>query len=69
MNVRVLRIYDRWGELVFEKYDFPLNDYFSGWDGTFRKKKAMPGVYACYVEFKTYLGAVEKKFGDVTLLR
>src|SRR5213075_1716170 len=32
-RVQVLRIFNRWGEVVFEKMNFPLNDASYGWDG------------------------------------
>ncbi len=36
----LLRIYDRWGSLVFE-----TNDLYKGWDGTFRGQASAIGVY------------------------
>jgi gliding motility-associated-like protein len=36
----LLRIYDRWGELLFE-----TNDLTKGWDGTFNGQAMEPGVY------------------------
>jgi gliding motility-associated-like protein len=35
-RVKSLRIFDRWGEVVFEKKDFAVNDASVGWDGRFR---------------------------------
>jgi FOG: PKD repeat len=35
-RVKMLRIFNRWGEVVFEKKDFPVNDAASGWNGTFK---------------------------------
>lgn len=35
-----LKIYDRWGELIFE-----TDDINEGWDGTFRGKDVMEGVF------------------------
>ncbi|MBC7778240.1 MAG: gliding motility-associated C-terminal domain-containing protein [Phycisphaerae bacterium] len=68
-KIKVLRFYDRWGDLVFERYDFPPNDEQQGWDGVFRKKPAPTGVYIYYLELEYYDGIVEKKKGDVTLIR
>ena len=34
-RVKMLRIFNRWGEVVFEKKDFPVNNAASGWDGRF----------------------------------
>ena len=41
----VFRIYDRWGEMVFEG----LNRA-DGWDGTFRGKALDPDVYDYYLK-------------------
>lgn len=68
-KIKVLRFYDRWGELVFERYDFPPNEEQQGWDGVFRKKPASAGVYVYYLELEYYDGRIGKKKGDVTLIR
>ena len=34
LPIQSLRIFDRWGELVFENQNFMTNDPASGWDGT-----------------------------------
>ncbi|MBQ7490148.1 MAG: gliding motility-associated C-terminal domain-containing protein [Bacteroidales bacterium] len=60
----IFRIYNRWGELLFE-----TTDINSGWDGTFKGKDCSTGVYDYYLEVQC-LGY--KKFfkkGNVTLLR
>jgi CHU_C Type IX secretion signal domain len=69
-RIELLRIYDRWGELVWEDRDMPLNsDGSQGWNGTFRGKKVNPGVFA----FVAYIRFVDKEViqytGDVTVER
>ena len=60
----VCRIFDRWGELVFESYD-----RLDGWDGTFRGKDMDPDVYDYYLKV-TCIDNVESIIkGNVTLLR
>ncbi len=63
------RVFDRWGELVFEKEDFPLNEEPLGWDGVFRGKPAISGVYAWMAEIEFIDETVKILKGDVTLLR
>jgi len=46
-RIELLRIYDRWGSLVFEARDIPLNDPYLGWDGQFRGEP-VDGVFAFY---------------------
>ncbi len=64
-----LRVYDRWGELVFENRNTPLNDAASGWNGTFKGKDMNSGVFAWTAEILFYDEEVILYHGDVTLLR
>jgi gliding motility-associated-like protein len=68
-GVRVLRVYDRWGELVFDGVDMTLNDGAAGWDGTFRGKNSASGIYAWYAEVEFIDGFILVLKGDITLLR
>jgi gliding motility-associated-like protein len=68
-KVLSMRLYDRWGELMFEKYNFPVNDPTSGWDGKFRGQEVNPGVYVYVIEVALSLGGTEIITGDVTVIR
>jgi len=58
------RIYDRWGELLFESFDRS-----SGWNGEFRGKQMDPDTYDYYLRV-TCLDDVENIVkGNITLLR
>ena len=58
------RVYDRWGELVFESFD-----RLDGWDGKFRDKLLDPDTYDYYLKV-TCIDDVESIIkGNVTLLR
>jgi len=59
-----LRIYTRWGELIFESQDIKI-----GWDGYHRDKICAGGVYIWKVRCKYSNGSVDIKTGDVTLFR
>ncbi len=70
-NARVLdfRVYDRWGEQVFQTGNFNLNDTAAGWDGNFRDKPLDPGVYVWILEVQ-YIDGVREVFrGNTTLIR
>lgn len=59
-----LRIYNRWGEFIFETTDTEI-----GWDGTYKGKEAPVEAYA-YVLNVTFIdGTTFYKKGNVTLLR
>ena len=60
----VFKVYDRWGEKVFE-----TTDLSRGWDGLYRGKPCEPGVYDYHLQV-TCLGMKRYfKKGNVTLLR
>jgi len=47
-TVLSFRIYDRWGELIFERKNIDLNDEHNGWNGTYKGAK-LPGDTYVYV--------------------
>ncbi|MCB0543086.1 MAG: gliding motility-associated C-terminal domain-containing protein, partial [Saprospiraceae bacterium] len=63
------RVYDRWGEKLYEDSDFSVNDETRGWDGSFRGRNCDPGVYVWYVEVEYRDGYRESLSGNVTLIR
>ncbi len=67
-RVRSLRIFNRWGEVVFEKRDFPVNDPNSGWNGSFRGKRPQPDVYIYQAEVFCDNGEIIKLDGNIALI-
>lgn len=60
-----MRVYNRWGELVFE-----TNDITEGWNGVFRNTQQPMGVFVYYIEyFNSCSQKKETVAGNVTLLR
>lgn len=49
-KVQSLRIFNRYGQIVFLKTDFNANDRSAGWDGTFKGKPADLGGYIYTLE-------------------
>jgi len=49
-KIKNLKVYNRWGEIVFEKSMFNANDETAGWDGTFKGTKLSPDVYIYMLE-------------------
>lgn len=68
-RVLTFRLFDRWGELLYEGADFPLNDPASGWDGNFRGQPMDPGVYVWVLEVEYRDGVREVFKGNTTLIR
>lgn len=59
-----IRIYDRWGELIFETMN-----QAEGWDGTLDGKPVVAGVYVYYVQAICTNGETVIKQGNITLIR
>ena len=68
-SIKELKIFDRWGNLVFSQNDFPANDKSYGWDGTYNGKKLNPGVFVYYAIFQMNQRKDIKMVGDVTIMR
>jgi len=68
-HIRALRIYNRWGELVYERLNFKANDPQSGWDGQLRGRPASSDVYIYAAEVVCSNNQILPVKGDITLLR
>lgn len=68
-KILLFRVYDRWGELLYEDHNFPVNELSRGWDGSFRGQACDPGVYVWVLEAEYVDGFVERLQGNVTLIR
>ena len=68
-SIEYLRVFNRWGGLVYEGKNLDINDESMGWDGTRNGEPMAPGVYTFYasVLFVDQVTRIIK--GDVTLLR
>ncbi len=67
--VTLFRVFDRWGELLYEASDFAVNDPNIGWDGRFRGQLMDVGVYTWYAEVLFLSGDKAVFKGHTTLLR
>lgn len=68
-TVRYFRIYNRWGELVFEKNNFNANDPSTGWDGKVKGKDVNPEVFVWLCEVICDKGTGTLFKGNVAVLR
>ncbi|MEL6989385.1 MAG: gliding motility-associated C-terminal domain-containing protein, partial [Bacteroidota bacterium] len=67
--IESLEVYDRWGNRVFRKTDFPANIPEEGWDGTYKGKRLNPGVFVYVFQVRMRSGEREQIQGDVSLIR
>jgi len=70
-DINYFQVYDRWGELMYERTNFyPNNDNFGeGWNGKFKGDFVNPGVYIYVVEVDFLDGRTLLYRGDVTVVR
>ncbi|MEM9919795.1 MAG: gliding motility-associated C-terminal domain-containing protein, partial [Bacteroidota bacterium] len=68
-EIKSFRVFDRWGELVFERVGFLPNQELEGWDGRLGGQLMDNGVYIYYAEIRFVDGWEELHQGDVTLVR
>jgi gliding motility-associated-like protein len=68
-NILTFRIFDRWGELIYEDKNFTVNQLDRGWDGQFRGQPVDPGVFVWVLEAEYIDGHRDILKGNVTLIR
>ena len=69
LEIKGFSIFDRWGNLLYQKGPFQPNDLQYGWDGNFEGQPMNAGVYVFYAEVVFLDGFTELFKGDVTLMR
>lgn len=67
-QVNHMRVYDRWGNKVFENLNFQTNDTGEGWNGRYQGERLNPGVFVYHLEALTTGGEVIMRVGSVTLV-
>lgn len=68
-NIRSMRIFNRWGEPVFEASNFKANDASKGWNGTYRGQAAPNDVYVYFVEVICENNSVLMYSGNIAVIR
>ena len=68
---RILRmhVYDRWGERLFERYNFQPNQDQLGWNGLQNGRFMQPGMFTYLIEVEYIDDRTEIFTGDLTLIR
>ncbi len=66
-QINSFQVFNRWGELVFENFNFLPNNPTEGWDGKFRGEQLNPAVYVYWTEVEFIDGSKEIFKGDITI--
>jgi len=69
VEIKGFIIFDRWGNMLYQKGPFLPNDLQHGWDGTFEGREMNAAVYVYYAEVVFVDGQTEVFKGDVILMR
>lgn len=67
--IKSLKIFNRWGTLIFERHNFPPNQQSYGWDGRYNGSALPADVYIFIAEISCDNNTVINSKGNVTLLR
>jgi gliding motility-associated-like protein len=67
--VKTFLVFNRWGETMYELYNFEPNNPAYGWDGSHRSRPLNTGVYVFVAEVEFIDGETVIFKGDVTLMR
>ena len=68
-NVKSFRVFNRWGQLVFERFNVPPNNASDGWNGTFNGKELASDVYVYIIEMQCDNNLIVPFKGNITLIR
>lgn len=68
-RINTFRVFDRWGEIVYQVDDILPNQLPLGWDGRLDDRLLKPGVYGWFAEVVYFDDWVEMLKGSVTLVR
>jgi gliding motility-associated-like protein len=68
-KIRSMKVFSRWGQLIYEKQNFLANDQSAGWDGRKAGQYVTPDVYVYMIELVCENGNIITLKGDVTLIR
>lgn len=69
LTIKSLKVFDRWGSLVFQAANILPNDESAGWNGALNNGLLPPDVYVYVAEIEFKNGETVIKKGDITLVR
>jgi gliding motility-associated-like protein len=68
-TVRSLQVFDRWGEMMFERFDFQPNVGQIGWDGRLQGRFLDPAVFTYKAVIEYVDSRIQEFYGTVTLVK
>jgi gliding motility-associated-like protein len=68
-KIKTLKIFNRWGEIVFDKSSFDANNPSNGWDGSSKGVKLNSDVFVYVLEVICDNNSVLTYKGNIALIR
>lgn len=68
-GIKMFRVFNRWGEVVFEQGNIQANDSSKGWNGTYKGKMASQDVYVYTIDIVCENNQVYSFKGNIALIR
>jgi gliding motility-associated-like protein len=68
-QVRSFKIFNRWGELVYQRENFNANDPSTAWDGRYKGRELAPDVFVWIIDVVCDNNTLITQKGDVALVR
>ena len=66
-QVKLFRVFDRWGNSLLERTDVHTNNTDDGWNGSHNNSPVLPGVYLWKADILNKAGKIISKQGEVSL--
>lgn len=68
-NIKTIKIFNRWGEIMYSQSGIRPNDANAGWDGTFKGQKLNPDVFVYVIEITCDNNSVLTYKGNIALIK
>ncbi|PHN05817.1 T9SS type B sorting domain-containing protein [Flavilitoribacter nigricans] len=68
-QIERMAIYDRWGNQLYQRRQFPANDPQYGWDGRYKGRLLGSGTYICQLELQLINGQRLRMSSAVDMIR
>ncbi len=69
VKINYMKIFDRWGALLYEAKDIPAGDYTTGWDGKVNGQRLNPCVVVYIIEVEFLDGVKLLYRGEINIIR
>jgi gliding motility-associated-like protein len=69
VNIKSFRIFNRWGQLIFERFNTSPNNAGEGWNGTYNGKPSASDVYIYMIEAECANNLIIPFKGNITLIK